>query len=85
MTSLDLNKNVTLAYVKENLRIVLGIIKSRSTTLNIKMIRNYQNNFGKSESAIEHQKFHEKLSEYLVLTIQTVSAAFYVKTRNTKL
>ena len=70
--------NVTLAHVKQHLKIVSGIIKSRSTTLNIKMIRNYQKNFGKSKSAMEHQKLHGKLSEYVPLTTQTVSAAFYV-------
>ena len=59
-------------------KIVSGIIKSRSTTLNIKIIQNYQNNFGKSKSAMEHQKLHGKLSEYVPLTTQTVSAAFYV-------
>ena len=63
-----------LAHLKQHLKIVLGIAKRRSTTLNIKMIRNYQNSFGKSKSAMEHQN----LSEYVVLTIQTVSAAFYV-------
>ena len=41
------NKNVTLAHVKQHSKIVSGIIKSRSTTLNIKMIQNYQKNFGK--------------------------------------
>ena len=76
--SLDTNKNATLAHVKQHLKIVSGIIKSRSTTLNIKMIRNYQKNFGKSKSAMEHQKLHGKLSEYVPLTTQTVSAAFYV-------
>ena len=55
-----------------------GNIKSRSTSLNIKMIRNYQKNFGKSKSAMEHQKLHGKLSEYVPLTTQMVSAAFYV-------
>ena len=49
-----------------------------STTLNIKMIQNYQKNFGKSKSAIEYQKLHGKFSEYVVLTIQTASTAFYV-------
>ena len=39
VTSLDINKNVTLAHVKQHLKIVSGIIKSRSTTLNIKMIK----------------------------------------------
>ena len=78
MTSLDINKNVTLAHVKQHLKIVSGIIKSRSTTLNIKMIQSYQNNLGKSKSAMEHQKLHGKLSEYVLLTIQTVSATFYV-------
>ena len=42
-----------------------------------KMIRNYQKNFGKSKSAMEHQKLHGKLSEYVPLTTQIVSAAFY--------
>ena len=42
------------------------------------MIRNYQKKFEKSKSKMEHQKLHGKLSEYAVLTIQTVSAAFYV-------
>ena len=46
--------------------------------LNIKTTRNYQKNFGKLESALEHQKSHGRLSEYVVLTIQTVSAAFFV-------
>ena len=47
------------------------------------MIRNYQQKkkkkkkIGKSKSAMEHQKLHGKLSES-VLTIQTVSVAFYV-------
>ena len=38
----------------------------------------YPNDFGKSKSAMEYQKLHGKLSEYIVLTIQTVSAALYV-------
>ena len=42
------------------------------------MILNYQKNLGKSKSAMEHQKLHGKLSEYVVLAIQTVSAAFDV-------
>ena len=78
---MDINENVTLAHVKQHLNIVSGIIKSRLTTLNIKMIRNYQQKkkkkIGKSKSAMEHQKLHGKLSES-VLTIQTVSVAFYV-------
>ena len=78
VTSLDTNKNVTLAHVKQHLKIVSGIIKSRSTALNIKMIRNYQKNFGKSKSAMEHQKLHGKLSKYVHLTTQTVRAVFYV-------
>ena len=78
MTSLDINKNVTLAHVKQHLKIVLEIIKSRSTSLNIKITWNYQKNFEKSKSAVEHQKSHGRLSEYVVVTIQTVSAAFYV-------
>ena len=65
-----------LGSCETTLKIVSGIIKSRSTTLNIKMIRNYQKNFGKSKSAMEHQKLHGKLSEYVPLTTQTVSAAF---------
>ena len=78
VTSLDTNKNVALAHVKQHLKIVPGIIKSCSSTLNIKMIGNYQKNFGKSKSAMEHQKLHGKLSEYVPLATQTVSAAFYV-------
>ena len=31
---------------------------------------------------MEHQKSHGKLSQYVDLTIQTVSAAFYVSMRN---
>ena len=60
------------------LKIVSGIIKSGSTTLDIKMIQSYQKNFGKSKSAMEHQKLHGKLSEFVVLAIQKVSTAFYV-------
>ena len=78
VTSQDINKTVTLAHVKQHLKIVSGIIKSRSTMLNIKTTRNYQKNFGKLKSAVEHQKPHGRLSEYVVLTIETVSAAFYV-------
>ena len=78
VTLLDINKNVTLPHVKQHLKIVSEIIKSRSTTLNIKTTRNNQKNFGKSKSAIEHQKFHGRLSEYVVLTIQTVRAVFHV-------
>ena len=37
-----------------------------------------QRNFGKSKSAMKHQKSHRRLSEYVVLTIQTVSAVFQV-------
>ena len=66
------------AHAKQHLKIVSEIIKIRSTTLNIKMIRNYQKNFGKSKSAMEHQKLHGKLPEYVPLTTQTVRAAFYV-------
>ena len=42
------------------------------------MTPNYQKKIGKSKSVMEHQKSQGKLSEYVVLTIQTVSAAFYV-------
>ena len=78
MTSLDINKNATLANMKQHLKIVSEIIKSRSTMLSIKMKRNYQKNFGKSKSAMEYQKSYGTLSEYVVLTIQTVSGAFDV-------
>ena len=71
--------------MKQQSKDVLGIIKSRSTTLNMKMIQNYQKNFVKSKSAIECQILHGKLSKYVVLTIQTVSAAFNVWMRSTKL
>ena len=49
-----------LGSCERTFKIVLGIIKSRSTTLNIKMIRNYQKNSWKSKSAMEHQKLHGK-------------------------
>ena len=39
---MDIKKNIALVHVKQHLNIVSGIIKSRLTTLNIKMIRNYQ-------------------------------------------
>ena len=42
------------------------------------MTQTYQNNFGKSKSAMENQRLHGKLCQYVVLTIQTVSAAIYV-------
>ena len=75
--SKDINKNVTLAYVKQYLKIVSGIIKSGSAPLNMKMIRNYQKNVGKSKSTMKNKNLHGKLSEYVVLKIQTVIAAFY--------
>ena len=31
---------------------------------------------GKLKNAMEHQKLHGKLSEYVILTIQTASSAF---------
>ena len=65
------------------LKIVSEIMKSFSSMLNI-MIRNYQKNFGKSKSAMEHQKLHGKLPEYTILPVQTISTAFYVQMRNTK-
>ena len=77
-TSVDINKNVTLARIKQHLKIVSGIIERCSTALNIKLIRNYQTNFGKSKSAMEHQYLQGKLSEYVARTIQKVNAAFYV-------
>ena len=43
-------------HVTQHLKIVSGIIKSRSTMLIIKTARNYQKNFEKSKSAMEHQK-----------------------------
>ena len=49
----------------------LNHIKHKNDTI-------HQKNFGKSKSAMEHQKLYGKLSECVVLTIQTVSAAFYV-------
>ena len=73
-----------LGSCKTTLKIVSGIKKSRSTTLHIKMIRNYQKNFGKPKRAMEHQKLHGKLSEYAVLTIQTVSTAFPLKLADTE-
>ena len=43
----------------------------------VKHKNNTERNFEKSKSAVEHQKLHGNLSEHVV-TIQTVSAAFYV-------
>ena len=77
MTSLDINKNVILAKLKQHLKLILEIIKSRSATLNIEVMPDYPKMFGKSKSAMEHQKLHRKLSEYFILTIQTLSTAFY--------
>ena len=62
-----------------------GNLKSRSTMLNIKTTRNYQKTFGKLKSAVERQKSQGRLLEYVVLTIQSVSAAFCVYMRNMKL
>ena len=42
------------------------------------MIENYQKSLGKSKSEMEHQKICGKLSEFDVLTMETVSAAFCV-------
>ena len=64
---LDTNKNVTLDHVKQHLKIISKIIKSRSTTLNIKMIQNYQKNLGKSRSSMKHQNLHGKLALPFIL------------------
>ena len=61
MTLLNINKNITLAHVKQHLKIASEIIKSRSITLKINIIRNYQRNFEKSKSAMEYQKVHGKV------------------------
>ena len=45
VTSLDINKNVTLAHVKQHLKIVSGIIKSRSTHLKHKNDRELSKEF----------------------------------------
>ena len=76
VTSLDIKRNVTLTHVKQHLTIDLEIIESRPITLNIKLI--WKNNIGKSRSAIKHQNLHGNLSEYVILTIQTVRYAYYV-------
>ena len=44
----------------------------------IQCTMNHQKKFGKSKSAMEHQKLHEKLSENVVLANQTVNAPFYI-------
>ena len=71
MTLLDINKDVTFAHVKQYLNVVSKIIKKLFNYGKHKMIRDYQKNFGKPKSTMQHQKFHEKLSEYAVFTIQT--------------
>ena len=71
-------KSIYLAHVKQHLKIVSVIIKFRSTTLNMKMIRNLSKECSKSKSAMEHQNLQGKLSEYVVFTIQTVSVYFNV-------
>ena len=55
----DKNKNVTLDRVKPHFKNVPGIMESCSFILSIKMIRNYQKNFGKLKIAMEHQKSYE--------------------------
>ena len=42
------------------------------------MIQKYQKNLGKSKSEMKHQKICGKLSDYDVLTMETVSAAFCI-------
>ena len=68
MTPLDRNKNVTLVHVKQK----------KSDTKLSKEFWNYQKNFGKSKSQMEHQNLQGKLSEYAVFTVHTVSTAIYV-------
>ena len=46
------------------------------------MIRNYQKNFRKLKSALEHQKLYGKLPEYVDLTIQRY-IYIYIYTRFT--
>ena len=43
-------QNVTLAHVKQHLKIVSGIIKRHSTTLNIKMKRTFKTIFGNQKA-----------------------------------
>ena len=49
------------------------------------MIRNYQKNFGKLNNAMEHENYIKNNHKYVVLTIQAVSAVFYIERRNAKL
>ena len=57
---LDTNENVTLAHVKEHLKSVSEIIKSRSTTLKHKNDTNYEKTFGKLKVAMKYQKLYGK-------------------------
>ena len=52
---------------------------------NLKMLRNYQKNFGKLKSAMEYENYLKNNHKYVVLTIQAVSAVFYIERRNAKL
>ena len=53
--------------MQKHLKVVSEIIKCHSTTLNIKMTRTYQNNFGKSKSAMETKDYMENYVSMLFL------------------
>ena len=52
-------QNVTLAHVKQHLKIVSGIIKRHSTTLNIKMKRTFKTIFGNQKAQWNTKNYME--------------------------
>ena len=63
----NINYDITFTHGKQHLRIVSGIIKSRSITLNIKMIRNYQKNFKKSKSVTNTKNYMKNYQNMFLL------------------
>ena len=76
---LDINKNVTLAHVEQHLKITSETIKNLFNHVKHKNDTELSKEFWKIKKPQQNtKKLHRKLSEYAILTIQTVSAAFYV-------
>ena len=78
MTSLDINKKCYLGSCETTFKDNFDNHKKSFNHAKHKNDTELLKQFLKSKSAVEHQKSHRRLSEYVVLIIQTVSTAIYV-------
>ena len=78
MTLLDINKKCYLGSCETTFKDYLGNHKKSFNHVKHKNDTELSKEFWEIKSVVEHQKSHRRLLHYVVLTIQTVSAALYV-------